>query len=63
MYDDGFMNFMGFRNTVIEDKIEECLERARNGETEIRIDRDDLTDDEAEYLKREVEKRIGGSRI
>ena len=55
MSDSGFMNFMGYRNTVIEDKIEECLERARNGETEIRIDRDDLTDDEAEYLKREIE--------
>ena len=55
---DNFMEFMGYRNMVIEDKIQECLEAARSGETEITIDRDDLTDGEAEYLQREVQRRI-----
>ena len=55
---DGFMEFMGYRNMVVEDKIEECLSAARRGETEISIDRGDLTDDEAEYLQREVQRRL-----
>lgn len=59
MFDDnGFMEFMGYRNMVVEDKIEECLSAARRGETEISIDRGDLTDDEAEYLQKEVHRRI-----
>ena len=58
MQTDDFVDFMGYRNMVIEDKIEECLSAARRGETEISIDRDDLTDDEAEYLQREVQRRI-----
>ena len=58
MFDDnGFMEFMGYRNMVGEDKIEECLSAARRGETEISIDRGDLTDDEAEYLQKEVKRR------
>ncbi len=56
--DDGFMEFMGYRNMVIEDKIEECLSAVRRGETEISIDCGDLTDDEVEYLQREVQRRI-----
>lgn len=55
---DNFMEFMGYRNMVIEDKIQECLEAARSGGTEITIDRGDLTDGEAEYLQREVQRRI-----
>ena len=53
------MNFMGCRNMVVEDKIEECLDAARRGETEIIIDRGDLTDDEVEYLQKEVQRRLG----
>ncbi len=58
MPSDDFMNFMGYRNMVVEDKIEECLAAARRGETEISIDRGDLTDGEAEYLQKEVQRRI-----
>lgn len=58
MPNDDFMNFMGYRNMVVEDKIEECLAAARRGETEISIDRGDLTDGEAEYLQKEVQRRI-----
>lgn len=59
MFDDGFMEFMGYRNMVVEDKIEECLDQVRNGETEISIDRGDLTDAEVDYLEREVKRRSG----
>lgn len=51
---NGFMEFMGYRNMVIEKKIEECVSAAKMGKTEICIDRGDLTDDEAEYLQKEV---------
>lgn len=56
---DDFMNFMGYRNMVVEDKIEECLAAARRGESSISIDRGDLTDDEVRYLQREVQRRLG----
>lgn len=62
MQTDNFMNFMGYRNMVIEDKIEECLSAARCSETEISIDCGTLTDDEAEYLQKEVKHRIGKRR-
>ena len=53
-----FIDFMGYRNMVVEDKIEECLSAARRGETSITIDQGDLTDSEAEYLQREVTRRL-----
>lgn len=55
---DEFMDFMGYRNMLIEDKISECLDAAARGETEVTIECEDLTDEEAEYLQREVERRI-----
>ncbi len=60
--DDGFMEFIGYRNMVVEDKIEECLPAVRRGETEISIDRGDLTNDEVEYLQKEVKRRIERTR-
>ena len=56
--DNEFMNFMGYRYMVIEDKIRECMSVAKRGETQIDIERGDLTDAEAEYLRREVQRRI-----
>ena len=55
---DDFINFMGYRNMVVEEKIEEYLSAARKGKTSVSIDRDDLTDDEAEYLQKEIERRL-----
>ncbi len=59
---DSFMSFMGYRNMVVEDKIEECLAAARRGETSVSIDRDDLTDAEAAYVQREVQRRLENGR-
>ena len=53
-----FLDYMGYRYMVIENKIRECLDAARRGETKIDIDRGDLTDEEALYLQEEVERRI-----
>lgn len=58
---DDFMSFMGYRNMVIEEKIEECLSAARRGETLASIERDDLSDDEVAYLQKEVQRRLGNS--
>lgn len=53
-----FMDYMGYRNTIIEAKIEECLRQMCDGETEIVIDPEDLTSDELAYLEQEVNRRI-----
>lgn len=58
MSDNEFMNYMGYRYTVVENKVEECLSAARRGETSVTIDADDLTDSEVEYLKKELERRL-----
>ena len=55
---DEFMEYAGFRNMLIEDKLEECLEAVRRGETSFDIDADDLTEDEIEYLKKELKRKI-----
>ncbi len=56
---DDFMDYMGYRNTVVEEKIEECLsEIRRSGKTEISVDRGDLTGSELEYLYQELDKRL-----
>ena len=56
---DSFMEFMGYRNMIVEERINECLSAARRGESSISIDRGDLNEKEIEHLKREVSKRIG----
>ena len=55
---DDFMDYMGYRNKVVEEKIEECLSEIRSGKTEISVDRGDLTDSELEYLYQELDKRL-----
>ena len=59
---NGFMDYAGYRYTVVEQKIEECLSAFRRGETSINIDRGDLTDDEVRYLEKEVQRRIENGR-
>ena len=59
---DSFMSFMGYRNMVVEDKIEECLAATRRGETSVSIDRGDLTDAEVAYVQREVQRRLESGR-
>ena len=58
MHTPDFINFLGYRNALLEEKLEECLVAIQRGETEIRIDRGDLTDSEVEYLQEEIRRRI-----
>ena len=54
-----FMEYMGYRYTLVEDKIDECLEAIRAGELTLDdIDLDELEPDEIEYLKAEIAKRL-----
>lgn len=55
---DYFINFMGYRNMVLEDKIEECLEARLRNKSSI-VDVGELTDLEIEYIENEVCKRMG----
>ena len=55
---DDFVNYMTFRDFVLEDKIEECLSAARNGAHSISIDREDLSDADIQYIQKEVQRRI-----
>ena len=58
MHPPDFTNFLGYRNALLEAKLEECLSAIQRDETEIRIDRGDLTDSEVEYLQEEIRRRI-----
>lgn len=53
---DDFMNYMGFRNMLLEDKIEECLVASRRGKPSVSINRGDLSDEEIRYLKKRSEE-------
>ena len=53
-----FMEFMGCRHMILEEKIEETLAAARRGETSVNIDRGDLSDDEVQYVINEVHRRL-----
>ena len=57
-FNDDFMDYMGYRNMVVEDKVEECMAAIRRGETNITVDRGDLTDDELNALQRELQRRL-----
>ena len=52
------MDIIGYRYVVLENIIQECLQKIKNGETEFEIDADGLTDFEIEYIQKEIEKRM-----
>lgn len=58
MFDDELMDFAGYRYTAVENKVEECLDAARRGETSVTVDAGDLTDGEIKHLKNELERRL-----
>lgn len=58
MINNNFMDYMGYRNMIIEGKIKECLEMAKKGAEVISIDTGDLTNDEIKYLEKEVKRRL-----
>ena len=58
MFNNNFMDYMGYRNMIIEGKIKACLEMAKKGAEVISIDTGDLTNDEIKYLEKEVKRRL-----
>ena len=55
---DDFVNYMAFRNSVLENKIEQCLTAAQTGADSIDIDPGDLSDADIRYIQEEVQCRI-----
>lgn len=58
MFNDELTDFTGYRYTAVENKVEECLDAARRGETSVTVDAGDLADSEIEHLKNELERRL-----
>lgn len=54
---DDFMNYMGYRNMVVEDKIGNFLAGIRKGKKTVTVDRGDLTPDEVKHVISEVKRR------
>ena len=56
--DPDFMNFIGCRESLIEQKVQECLAQYQHGERELVLDPGDLTSSEIEQAKEEIMRRI-----
>ena len=52
------MDIIGYRYVILENKIQEILQRIKDGDTEFEVDAGDLTDSEILYVKNEIEKRL-----
>lgn len=58
MFDD-MISFLAFRDSLVQEKVEEIMEAVNRGETSITFDIGDLTQGELEEVKREVNRRLG----
>lgn len=58
--DKDFMNYVGFRSSEIEDRINDAVETILSSEGHVSIDLSDLnlTSDEQQYVKDEIERRL-----
>ena len=57
---DSIMELGGYRNMILEERIQMCLDEVSRGETSVCLKSDDLTESEVEYVMREVQRRSGG---
>lgn len=55
---DDLLDYMGYRNMVVEDEIEQCLSGARAGDNSIFIDSADFTNEELLHIQKEVRRRL-----
>ena len=58
LHNGNIVEYMGYRHMVMEEIIERGLKAAENGEEVLSVDRGDLTDEEIEYIQKELERRI-----
>ena len=56
---DGYMEYMGYRNMLAEDAIQDCIDAAHAGADHFTLDAGDFTDEELDYIKSEVRRRLG----
>lgn len=57
MFNDDFVEFMAFRDNVVQNKVDECLDLLNMGYELDDIDMDDLSDDEIDELRKEIRRR------
>lgn len=55
---DDLLDYMGYRNMVVEDEIEQCLSAVHAGEDSIFIDSGDFTDEELLHIQEELQRRL-----
>lgn len=53
------MNYQGYRNMLVEEKNSELTEAVESEDSEISFDPGDMTEEEIEYVERQVERRTG----
>ena len=58
MSNNDFMEYAGYRNMILENKIDECLRKIAEGHDSISVDVEDLTDDEIVYVESEIKRRF-----
>ena len=56
-HDDGFVEYMAFRDNVVQNKVEECLDLLNMGYDLDDIDLGDLDDEEIKELFEEIRRR------
>ena len=59
--DNDFMAYMSYRDTLIEEKVNECLCKIKSGKNNVTVSRNDLTDEELEQVRKEVIRRLNNS--
>lgn len=57
IFDNDIMNYAGYRNMLVENKIDECLAKVAEGYDSISVEADDLSDEEIAYVESEVRRR------
>lgn len=56
MTDNDFMDYMGYREMLIDEKVNECKRLIDEGNTSINIDAGELEEHEIEEVKRRLNK-------
>ena len=53
-----FTDYMSFRWSDLEGRVQECVDAIERGETSIQVDCSDMTSEEQEFFKRELQRRV-----
>lgn len=53
-----FTDYMSFRRSDLEGRVQKCVDAIEGGETSIQVDCSDMTLEEQEFFKKELQRRI-----